>query len=215
MEDPSSAPVDVVDARFLFGLPRWKTLPEAPLAQVCFCGRSNVGKSSLLNCLAGRKALARVSNTPGRTQAINVFAVTLRRAEERRTMWFVDLPGYGFAEAPAEVRRQWKPMMLSYLKGNRHLRAAAALLDIRRKPSLEDRELLQLLTECEVPAIPVVTKADKVGKTQRTKHLNEIADSLGMGRGDLWAFSSETREGRADMLAALFELADPPPIPKS
>lgn len=199
--------VDVLDAKFLFGLPKWFRLPQEPIAQVCFCGRSNVGKSSLLNCLAGRKALARVSNTPGRTQAINAFNVVLRKGEERRNIWFVDLPGYGYAEAPAEVRKQWRPMMLSYLRGNPMLRAAVALLDVRRVPGTGDIELFELLEEGEVPVIPVVTKVDKVGTTQRGKHLKEIAAELDIEKGDLRLFSSTTREGRGELLEDLWDLA--------
>ncbi len=200
--------VDVLEAEFRFSLPRWQNYPETPQAQVCFCGRSNVGKSSLLNCLAGRKSLARVSSTPGRTQALNVFSVALREAEERRTIWFVDLPGYGYANAPASVRKAWRPMMEGYLRRNPMLRAAVLLLDIRRKPNEGDLDFLEMLERFEVPVIPVVTKTDKVPSTKRRKSLRLIADTCDIPANELRVFSSVTRHGRDELLGDLFDLAE-------
>ncbi len=206
MSSSPSNRVDVLNTEFILSWPRWKKGELEPLPQICFIGRSNVGKSSLLNCVAGRKALARVSRTPGRTQAINVFRATLRRGEERRDVYLVDLPGYGYAKAPQSVRAAWRPMMESYLKKNPDLRAAVALLDIRHKPTGQDLDLFEILENFEVPTLPVATKTDKVGSTHRRKHLKDIAKVLDIEPGDIRTVSSATRHGIDGLLDEFFEV---------
>lgn len=202
-------PVDVLEATFLRSLPRWNHEGLDPLPEICFAGRSNVGKSSLLNCLAGRKALARTSKTPGRTQALNVFKVVLRRSGEQRALHFVDLPGYGYAKAPKSVRNAWGPMMESYLRGNKLLRTAVLLFDIRHPPTGQDAQLVDLLADCRVALIPVATKSDKIGRTQRAKHIKAISGRLQIPPAIIRPFSSVDREGREALLEDIFELAQP------
>jgi GTP-binding protein len=183
--------------------------------EICFCGRSNVGKSSLLNRLVQRRALARVSNTPGRTQAINVFAVTLLRGEQRREVHFVDLPGYGFAKAPESVRKAWRPMMESYFRRNSHLRAAVSLFDVRREPSGQDLDFVELMGHFGIPALPVVTKIDKEGLGRRAAAMKAIAEALGIEDWRaLHAVSAQTSEGIPALLEALWEVTDPPAADK-
>lgn len=201
--------IDVVHAEFTVSWPKWRGEDLEPLPQVCFCGRSNVGKSSLLNCLVNRKALARTSRTPGRTQALNVFLVHMRRGEEIRPLYFVDLPGYGYADAPKSVRAQWAPMMQSFLKNNPRLRGACVLFDIRREPNEQDIATLDLFGEAAVPLVPVATKADKVGKTQLSRHLRIISDTIGIEKEAFRPFSALTRAGRDELLADIFDLAAP------
>lgn len=207
--DPA-ARVEVLDAEFILSWPRWKENGGLdPLPIVCFAGRSNVGKSSLLNCLARRKALARTSNTPGRTQALNVFRIRMRGGEGERQLYFVDLPGYGYARAPKSVRVQWGGMMEGFLTGNPQLRAAVALFDLRHKPTAHDLELVELLEGCEVPIIPVATKADKIGKNQRAKHLRVLAETLDIPADDFRTFSALTRQGAEELTEDIYFAAEP------
>ena len=199
--------VEVLDADFVISWPKWRPGQIEPLPEVCFAGRSNVGKSSLLNSLVGRKALARTSRTPGRTQAINVFAVRLRREQQERRVHFVDLPGYGYAKAPKAVLAQWQPMMESFLQRNPLLCACVTLLDIRHTPTALDVDLFQLLSDNEVPILPVATKADKVGTTRQTRHLTSIAEKLEIPRDIIRIFSAQTGKGRAALLMDIYHMA--------
>ncbi|WP_424927919.1 ribosome biogenesis GTP-binding protein YihA/YsxC [Amaricoccus tamworthensis] len=144
-----AGPVD-----FVKGVVAMDGLPSADRVEVCFAGRSNVGKSSLINALTGRKALARSSNTPGRTQEINYFAL----GEER---YLVDLPGYGFAEAPKDVVRKWQELMKDYLSGRASLRRVFLLIDARHGAKAVDEEIMSLLDRSAVTFQAVLTKADK------------------------------------------------------
>jgi GTP-binding protein len=162
--------------------------PEGDLPEIAFAGRSNVGKSSLINSLVNRKALVRTSSTPGRTQLINFFNVN-------GTFTLVDLPGYGFAKVPLEVKKQWGPMMQTYLSSRVNLRGVVLIIDIRRTPKDEDIQLLEWLKAFGVPPILVVTKCDKVSKSQRERHISAIAKELGVNRSVLCSFSALSREG--------------------
>ncbi len=213
MSEPNDPPratpqasVSCLRAEFRTSVSKWTGKGVEPLPQVCFCGRSNVGKSSLLNALAGQRQLARASSTPGRTQSINVFGVTLRSGPSERRVNFVDLPGYGFAQAPESVRKAWRPMMQSYFRDNDLLRVAVVLLDIRRDPSDGDFELLQMLEEREIPALPVVTKIDKVTRGARGGELKRIAGVLELEDWrDLRPCSAETRDGIRELLADIWQ----------
>jgi len=145
-----AGPVD-----FLKGVVAMSGLPPADRAEVCFAGRSNVGKSSLINALTGRKALARASNTPGRTQEVNFFTLG-------ESHYLVDLPGYGFAEAPLAVVAKWQALLKSYLQGRQTLRRAFVLIDARHGIKAVDEEILTLLDKAAVTFQAVLTKADKV-----------------------------------------------------
>src|SRR3982751_3209855 len=131
--------------------------PDSSLPEVAFAGRSNVGKSSLLNALVRRKSFARVSRTPGRTREINFFRVN-------NGFVLVDLPGYGYARISKERKAEWKPLIQSYLRRTSRLRGIVLLLDIRRDPSDDDEAMLDFLAEVEVPAIVALTKVDKLSK---------------------------------------------------
>lgn len=200
----------VTRAEFVTSWPKWKTGVLEARPEVCVVGRSNVGKSSLLNTLVARHNLARTSQTPGRTQALNVFDVALRKDGETRALHLIDLPGYGYAEAPPEVRAQWRPMVESYFDGTRLLRLALVLLDARReKPNEGDLETLDMLADHNVPTLLVVTKIDKLPKTQRVKPLKSIASTLEVERDSMLVFSSVTREGRDDLLDVVFDAVAP------
>ena len=156
---------------FVKGVVAMDGLPPADRMEVCFAGRSNVGKSSLINALTGRKGLARASNTPGRTQEINFFAAG-------DTHYLVDLPGYGFANAPVKVKDRWQRLLKDYLAGRPSLRRAFVLIDARHGVKPVDEEILALLDRAAVPFQTVLTKADKVKAAEREKVLAQVRGAL-------------------------------------
>lgn len=156
---------------FLKGVVAMDGLPPADRTEVCFAGRSNVGKSSLINALVGRKALARASNTPGRTQEINFF----RLGDAR---YLVDLPGYGFAQAPKPVVARWQALLRAYLAGRPTLRRAFLLIDARHGPKPVDAEIMALLDRSAVSFQAVLTKADKLAAPALADAVRRTADGL-------------------------------------
>ncbi len=158
-------------AEFLKGVVAMEGLPPADRVEVCFAGRSNVGKSSLINALTGRRSLARASNTPGRTQEINYFTL----GESR---YLVDLPGYGFAEAPVRVVERWQRLLRAYLAGRPTLRRAFVLIDARHGIKPVDEEILTLLDRAAVTFEVVLTKADKVKAAERARILDGVRAAL-------------------------------------
>ena len=158
-------------ADFLKGVVAMDGLPPADRIEVCFAGRSNVGKSTLINALTGRKALARASNTPGRTQEINFFTLTVR-------YYLVDLPGYGYADAPVAVVQKWQKLLKAYLSGRATLRRAFVLIDTRHGAKQVDEEIMKLLDSAAVPFQVVMTKADKVRPKERDEALARTRAAL-------------------------------------
>jgi GTP-binding protein len=166
--------------------------PPVDLPEIAFAGRSNVGKSSLINVLVERKALVRTSSTPGRTQLINFFNVTGVPC----SLTLVDLPGYGYARVPLDVKKQWGPMMERYLSGRESLRGVVLILDIRRIPSDEDLQMLDWLRSYQRRPIIVLTKCDKVTKNERARQTAAIAAKLQMDKTLLVHFSALSKDGR-------------------
>jgi len=156
---------------FLKGVVAMDGLPPDDRLEVCFAGRSNVGKSSLINGLVGQKALARSSNTPGRTQEINYFSL----GESR---YLVDLPGYGFAQAPVQVVEKWQRLMKNYLSGRASLRRVFLLIDARHGPKKVDDEIMTLLDKCAVTFQAVLTKIDKVKDNDRAHAIEQTKEAL-------------------------------------
>ncbi|MCL2669867.1 MAG: ribosome biogenesis GTP-binding protein YihA/YsxC [Syntrophaceae bacterium] len=180
----------VLCAAFVLSAMKPVHYPPAELPEIAFVGRSNVGKSSLINTLAGRKGLARTSNTPGRTQEINFFRINDR-------IGFVDLPGYGYAKVPETLRKQWGPMIETYLRERPTLRLVVLILDCRRDPSEEDLQLLGWLRHYRIACLPVVTKIDKLSRNQLTGRLQVIAAVLGTSPPALpLCFSARNRVGK-------------------
>lgn len=161
-----AGPVD-----FLKGVVAMVHMPPADRLEVCFAGRSNVGKSSLINALTGRKNLARASNTPGRTQEINFFTLG-------ETRYLVDLPGYGYAEAPVAVVAKWQALLKQYLAGRQTLRRAFVLIDTRHGVKDVDEEILTLLDKSAVTFQVVMTKADKVNRETREANIAQVQNAL-------------------------------------
>ena len=160
------------DTDFLKGVVAMSGLPPADQLEVCFAGRSNVGKSSLINAVTGRKALARASNTPGRTQEINFFTAS-------DSHYLVDLPGYGYANAPLKVVEKWQRLLKQYLSGRQSLRRAFVLIDMRHGVKSVDEEIMSLLDSAAVPFQCVMTKTDKIKDTDQEKTLKQVRQALG------------------------------------
>ncbi len=182
----------IKSATFVKSATRPGNYPPTDFPEVAFAGRSNVGKSSLINILVNRRGLVRTSSTPGRTQLLNFFDIN-------STFYLVDLPGYGFAKVPLAIKKEWGPMVRTYLEGRQNLRALLLLFDIRRTPREEDLQLLDWLEELEVPTIPVITKVDKISRSRRETQLRSILEATGLPRDAFTLFSALTREGRDEI----------------
>ena len=177
--------------------------PTNDLPEVAFAGRSNVGKSSLLNRLVRRKAFARVSNTPGRTREINFFKVNDQFV-------LADLPGYGYARIAKERKAEWLPLIEGYLRTSTTLRGVVQLLDARHDPSNEDLQMLDFLAEIEKPTIVVLTKIDKLKAREIPERVKAIAVALRLEDDQIISFSAETNQGRDELAEALVALVQQP-----
>ena len=178
-----------------------KTCPEEILPEIVFVGRSNVGKSSLINSLTHRRALARTSGTPGKTQTINFFRVELKTSEEVRCEFYlVDLPGYGYARTSKINRKLWAKFIDEYLSSSRNIKFVCQLIDMRHPPMESDLKSFASLVEKNLPVLVVATKSDKLGKTERQKYIDEIKNSLGVNEESVLPYSSVKNEGRSELL---------------
>jgi GTP-binding protein len=200
--DPGADRLVIRNVEFIGGMAEkhgWR--PESSLPEVAFAGRSNVGKSSLLNALVRRKSFARVSRTPGRTREINFFRIN-------NTYVLVDLPGYGYARISKTKKAEWRPMIESYLRRTTQLRGLVLLLDIRREPSEDDRAMLDFLAELGVPTIVALTKADKVSKAEVRETVTKISRVLQLEPDQVIQFSAHSGEGRVELLEAITQLVE-------
>lgn len=188
---------------FLKGVVAMNGLPPDDRIEVCFAGRSNVGKSTLINALTGRKGLARASNTPGRTQEINFFTLA-------DSHYLVDLPGYGFANAPVAVVEKWQRLLKQYLSGRANLRRAFVLIDARHGVKAVDEEILSLLDSAAVTFQCVLTKADKVKAAERERILDQVRGKLAKHPAafpEIILTSSEKGDGIATLRAVIAHIA--------
>jgi len=179
----------VISAAFVKSVMRVEQCPRDGRPEVAFVGRSNVGKSSLLNAMLKRKGLAKTSSTPGKTQTINFFDVN-------GTLYFVDLPGYGYAKVPGAVKLEWSRVMTAYLREREPLKLVVQLLDARHAPTKRDEEMMDLLETAEVPTLVVATKVDKLKRSERTENLKTIRAELELDEDAVvLPFSAVTGEG--------------------
>jgi GTP-binding protein len=175
--------------------------PPALLPEIAFAGRSNVGKSSLINTLVNRKRLVKTSSTPGRTQLINFFDIN-------QQMGFVDLPGFGYARVPRAVKKKWGPMIETYLSGRETLKGVVVIMDIRRIPGQEELNLLGWLDHYSITGISVLTKTDKLSKNKQAKQHHLISQAFERPKNDFILFSAKSRRGRDTIWNAILSLVD-------
>jgi len=192
----------VKSAEFITSAVKPDQYPEARLPEIAFAGRSNVGKSSLINTLVNRKRLVKTSSTPGRTQLINFFIIN-------QAFHLVDLPGYGYARVPAAVKKNWGPMIESYLQNRASLQAVTLIMDIRRTPQAEERNFIDWLHMHHIPVIPVLTKADKLSKNKQNKQVQLITAALEINGEALTLFSAKSRLGKDQLWKRIETLVAP------
>jgi GTP-binding protein len=193
-----------MDVSFIKSAFNEKQYPPADKPEIAFAGKSNVGKSSLLNVLVNRKKMARTSSTPGRTQSLNFFDI------KDKNMYMVDLPGYGFASVPLQVKKSWGIMVEAYLRTRPNLKAVVVILDIRRDPSEGDMDLLDWLNTYGIRAITVLTKADKLSRQQAMGRVKLITGELGKKiAGTPVIFSAKTRAGKDEIWAEIEKASAP------
>ena len=169
------------------------TLPENTMIEIAFAGKSNVGKSSLINALMNRKSLARTSSQPGKTQTINFYNVN-------DEIYFVDLPGYGYAKVSEEIKAKWGKMIEKYLKRSKQLKAVFLLIDIRHEPSANDKQMYNWILDNGFQPIIIATKADKISRNQLQKHVKMVKEGLKVVKGTVVIpFSAQTKQGREEI----------------
>jgi GTP-binding protein len=198
-------PLVIRDIEFLGGMASptgWRP-PDLTLPEVAFSGRSNVGKSSLLNALVRRKALARVSKTPGKTREINFFRVN-------HQFVLADLPGYGFARVAKTTREVWRPLIEGYLRISAPLRGVVQLIDSRHPPTADDLLMLEFLAEIGAPTVVVLTKIDKLRTTELKQRIISLTSALGLEEAQVIPFSTVAKVGRDELAEAVVELVGEP-----
>lgn len=188
--------MDFSQVEFLLSVHRLNQLPVPELPEIAFAGRSNVGKSSLINKLVGRKSLVKVSGRPGKTQGLNYFQVGDQ-------FFLVDLPGYGFAKVPKVMQNAWQSLISSYLEKRETLRCVVVIIDIRHEPKKQDSQLIQWLKQNSIPCLPVYTKIDKVSGSLREKNAKILDAGHGFSVNDRILFSAKTGQGRDKLITAL------------
>ncbi|SDN57578.1 GTP-binding protein [Paenibacillus sp. yr247] len=187
----------VNQAEFIISAVGPSQYPEDALPEIALAGRSNVGKSSLINCLISRKNLARTSSQPGKTQTLNYYKIN-------QDLYFVDLPGYGYAKVSKTKREQWGKFIESYLMNRETLRLVMQLVDLRHPPSKDDQAMYEWLRHNDVPVIVIATKADKIPKSRWPKHIKIVRETLGMDKGvQPLMFSSELGLGKDELWSIL------------
>jgi GTP-binding protein len=200
---PFTDPLVIRSLEFVGGLATiggWR--PELDLPEIAFAGRSNVGKSSLLNKLLKRRSFARVSKTPGRTREINFFKVN-------DAFLLADLPGYGYAKVSKARSAEWGPLIESYLRSTKQLRGVVQLLDVRHDPTEDDRQMLDFLAEVSVPVMFVATKTDKLSQGAAARRVQELAIMLQVDEDHIIPFSAQTGAGRDELAEAISGLLAP------
>jgi GTP-binding protein len=199
----SPDPLVIRSLEFVGGLATiggWR--PELDLPEIAFAGRSNVGKSSLLNKLLKRRSFARVSKTPGRTREINFFKVN-------DAFLLADLPGYGYAKVSKTRSAEWGPLIEAYLRSTKQLRGVVQLLDVRHDPTEDDRQMLDFLADVSVPVMFVATKTDKLSQAAATRRVQELAIMLQVDEDHIIPFSAQTGVGRDELAEAISGLLAP------
>lgn len=189
----------VTQAEFIISAVSPKQYPDGSLPELALAGRSNVGKSSFINKMINRKNLARTSSKPGKTQTLNYYLIN-------KELYFVDLPGYGYAKVSKTEKEKWGPMMEEYLQTRKPLKAVIQVVDIRHTPTKDDKGMFEYLKHYGIPIIVVATKADKIPRGKWQKHAKEVRTTLGMEKSDpLVLFSAETGQGKDEAWSVIWQ----------
>ena len=196
--------IRVLDASFLTTAVEEAGWPAADVPEIAFVGRSNVGKSSMINALTGRRKLVRVSNTPGRTRTLNFFDVLLERGEQRRPVRLADLPGYGFAKVSRTERESWERMITTYLQRRTALRGVVAIVDAEVGATPDDVRTLDYLVSAGRRVLVAATKLDRLGKAQRKPRLAAVAERLSVPRDTVLGFSATEKLGVSEVWESLW-----------
>ena len=194
--------LNIKTSSFVISAVKPEQYPKTDLPEIALAGRSNVGKSSLINNLIKRRNLARTSSSPGKTQTLNYYLIN-------NAWYFVDLPGYGYAKVSHAEREVWRVMIEKYLSHRPVLQEIWQLVDLRHPPSEQDKQMFQWLNHYQVPKLVIATKADKIARGQRAKYLKVIRQELGTAPDELMVFSAETGEGRDALLERLEKIVSP------
>jgi len=196
---PEPRTMIIKSAEFVTSAVNKSQYPPAMLPEIAFAGRSNVGKSSLINTLVNRRHLVKTSSTPGRTQLINFFDIN-------NSLTFVDLPGYGYARVPAAIQKKWGPMIETYLSTRQTLKGVVIIMDIRRLPREEEHNLIHWLAHFSIAGVLVLTKTDKLPKTKVIKQQAAVLQALELEKEDVILFSAKTRRGKDAVWDAILAL---------
>lgn len=188
----------IISAEFIKSAVDPANYPKENLPEIAFVGRSNVGKSSLINSLLNRKRLVKISSTPGKTQLINFFQIN-------NQFFFVDLPGYGFARVPTAIKKNWGKMIETYLSKRKNLNLVILIFDIRHNPTENDRSMLKWLDSYQIQTLFIVNKSDKVKKSEKNKRAQLILESLNKPEEKAIIFSSKSGEGKRDLWKEIIE----------
>lgn len=189
-------------SRFLRSLSHFETFPNQGLPEIAMVGKSNVGKSSLINNLTGNSKLARISGEPGKTRLVNLYLIN-------EAFFLVDLPGYGFAKAPKQEREKWAGMIEGYLRHSTNLQYALQLVDIRHAPTQDDQLMVEYLRHYDIPFSVVATKGDKLSKAQRSRSIPVICRTLGVQPWEVLIHSSKDGTGKDKVLDLIGSLVEP------
>jgi GTP-binding protein len=193
----------IQSAEFLKSVYPGDNYPPGSYPEVAFAGRSNVGKSSLINALVNRRGLARTSSTPGKTQSINFYLVN-------GSLCLVDLPGYGYAKVPEHKRKRWSPLIEKYCRNRKNLCGIVVIIDARTGPTPLDLSLIQWLRDIAMPALIVMTKADKLSKNKMAQAWRQAADALSLDPAEICTFSADTGQGKKELWQKILHLINVP-----
>ena len=180
-------------SKFVQSLSAFKSFPGQGMPEIAMVGKSNVGKSSLINSMTGNSKLARTSQAPGKTRLVNLYLIN-------DSFFLVDLPGYGFAKAPKQEKDRWAEMIEGYLKGSEHLKRVFQLVDLRHEPTVDDQLMVEYLRHYDIPFTVVATKADKLSKAQRGRSIPAICRTLAVQPWEVMVYSSKDGTGKEQLL---------------